>query len=1078
MGVVNLFVLISGVVFLLAIAGLHNYVTNFEDNGCEMTYMFEYPQYVKIALPPNVSNRFSRYALYAYGEGQFTENLRKMRFSGIPVLFIPGNSGSYKQVRSLASVSLRKGIKAHLPFHFDYFSADLHEEYSGLFGGILEDQTEFIYHCIHRILQLYIPGPTSPQSVVLIGHSMGGLVAKGLFLLPFFNTSLVQVIITLATPHKAPVLFLDRHLASYHSKVKAHWVSQKANDTGPLSHVTLVSIGGGQRDILVRSSLTIAEEADVSTISTAVPGVWLSTDHLSSLWCKELVLVIVRSLFDIVDIRTKQITYNPWERKYSFEYHLIKRTAGKRLGLSFHVQRIYFDPNANWLEYLRRQFSVVEPNGVSKVTYIMIRLLDDPKHEWLLAEVINEDANDWVFACNANMVYGSSRICGDGINLSNQTKLMPSSAHTRKIVHLHLAHYKKMGFTHVILRLLPSREPVHLNIDVHSSSRVINLPSLPFIFQFIRQNTFLESTDEAALYYSLVLPNFENIWQAYYLYISPYSCRLAHHHAVGVMHVPWNREDIFVKINELIERPMQLRLQNSRPLRYKGNGSVTVDLVLDPSCKYTLSLRGALLDSAGQLVRFHGPTLLAHVAAVLLLTLRAQLLGLSHDGTCPMFHSALTKGARPYFILPLVKMAIQVLSVGVLAKLVKSALLDFDPLTLSEDNLDFLLLPVILYMTGFAVAYVAALAVWVGIIFNGTAANKIALRFLAKTITGCLHWSEWVLTCLSSLPITAACILIGLAYTTCGALSLCVGGAFFFLKLCKIYEDYLQDVFKFSVYLLSKMKYKKKDKTKQTNNSKEETVDNKSKEIVEISPNLPSGIESEGEIPPSEVVHEIKEKEEVREESETSEGNSGSVEVALEQHSVNQSQESSNAVEKCVEEENAGNSGSDSNSSACEDTQGKERKRECPELGSLTVLHFNFTLLLLWIIVTIINIPSVLVWAHNYRFSSKLEPDPSFEVTIVLTICAGILWQKNAPNPCLKHYVVVGYILYALAAVTLIFSTISLHYISLFLMLGFCTVTIHQLFAGKVELSDSASIHDVPVEKKIVTKSGEKIKQL
>jgi len=33
---------------------------------------------------------------------------------------------------------------------------------------------------------------------------------------------------------------------------------------------------------------------------------------------------------------------------------------------------------------------------------------------------------------------------------------------------------------------------------------------------------------------------------------------------------------------------------------------------------------------------------------------------------------------------------------------------------------------------------------------------------------------------------------------------------------------------------------------------------------------------------------------------------------------------------------------------------------------SLSELHFNFTTLLLWLSVTLINVPSVLVWAHNY----------------------------------------------------------------------------------------------------------------
>ena len=42
--------------------------------------------------------RFPNYGLYAYGEGKMSEPLRENKFTGIPVLFIPGNSGSHKQV--------------------------------------------------------------------------------------------------------------------------------------------------------------------------------------------------------------------------------------------------------------------------------------------------------------------------------------------------------------------------------------------------------------------------------------------------------------------------------------------------------------------------------------------------------------------------------------------------------------------------------------------------------------------------------------------------------------------------------------------------------------------------------------------------------------------------------------------------------------------------------------------------------------------------------------------------------------------------------------------------------------------
>lgn len=42
-------------------------------------------------------DQFIKYGLYTYNEGHLTEKSRNMKFDGIPVLYIPGNAGSYKQ---------------------------------------------------------------------------------------------------------------------------------------------------------------------------------------------------------------------------------------------------------------------------------------------------------------------------------------------------------------------------------------------------------------------------------------------------------------------------------------------------------------------------------------------------------------------------------------------------------------------------------------------------------------------------------------------------------------------------------------------------------------------------------------------------------------------------------------------------------------------------------------------------------------------------------------------------------------------------------------------------------------------
>lgn len=71
-------------------------------NGCTMTYM--YPTYIPISVTDG-STPPGRYGLYLYHEGwrkiDFKEHVSKL--SGVPVLFIPGNAGSYKQVSIIIS---------------------------------------------------------------------------------------------------------------------------------------------------------------------------------------------------------------------------------------------------------------------------------------------------------------------------------------------------------------------------------------------------------------------------------------------------------------------------------------------------------------------------------------------------------------------------------------------------------------------------------------------------------------------------------------------------------------------------------------------------------------------------------------------------------------------------------------------------------------------------------------------------------------------------------------------------------------------------------------------------------------
>uniref|UniRef100_A0A8C3AF73 GPI inositol-deacylase n=1 Tax=Cyclopterus lumpus TaxID=8103 RepID=A0A8C3AF73_CYCLU len=283
-------------------------LTGFEENRCSMTYMFEYPEYRRVALPRRMARLYPAYGLYLYGEGLYAQETRALKLTGAPVLFLPGNAGSHKQARSLGSVALRKAENMEGGLHFNVFTVDFNEELVALYGGSLLRQTHFLHESIKAILRLYKHLKTPPQSVVLVGHSMGGVVARALFTLPRFNTNLVSLIITQASPHLAPVLALDPYLLDFYSAVRQKWVNQAKK----LRNVTVLSVGGGYRDYQVRSGLTSlpctpGDSNKLSLVATAVPRTWVSTDHLSIVWCKELVLATVRAFFDLLDPETRQV---------------------------------------------------------------------------------------------------------------------------------------------------------------------------------------------------------------------------------------------------------------------------------------------------------------------------------------------------------------------------------------------------------------------------------------------------------------------------------------------------------------------------------------------------------------------------------------------------------------------------------------------------------------------------------------------------------------------------------------------------------------------------------------------------
>ncbi|KAG0266184.1 GPI inositol deacylase, partial [Linnemannia exigua] len=318
-----------------------------DPKGCIMTYM--QPTYYRIlGFDDTITPRFTgKYNLLLFRDDEYDDNLGlkrlgstglltqlsssvwavdksvKIRPTGVPALFIPGNAGSAKQVRSMAKEAAKyyyqtlpreQGGRPAGSKPIDFFTLDLNEEFSAFHGQLLQDQAYYANEAIAYILSLYAdvndgdslsPRPTS---VLVIGHSMGGIVARSIFTADNFIQGSVNAILTVATPHMVPPIALDDKISAAYDKIEDFWTHGFQTSHSPLANVSLISIMGGNLDITVNSDSgnihhLVPQSHGFSVFTSSIPHAWVGTDHLSILWCNQVAMAIGKALVDLVDAR-------------------------------------------------------------------------------------------------------------------------------------------------------------------------------------------------------------------------------------------------------------------------------------------------------------------------------------------------------------------------------------------------------------------------------------------------------------------------------------------------------------------------------------------------------------------------------------------------------------------------------------------------------------------------------------------------------------------------------------------------------------------------------------------------------
>ncbi|KAJ1917274.1 GPI inositol deacylase [Mycoemilia scoparia] len=331
----------------------HSYMKNQPDcKGCQMSYMR--PRFVE--QKAFVSQFSRKYGLYLYREGGYDEAQEN---SGpyapaplppfrIPILFIPGNCGSHKQIRSLASATselfakmLSNENSTQLldsgKIGFDFFTVSLNEEFTALHGYSMLEQAEYVNEAIAYILSLYpktrldMLGDSKyadPASVLVIGHSMGGMVARTSLTLKNHVPGSINTLLTLSTPHNFPPAALEYHIHSMYKAVNTFWRIGYSNSDNALKDVAVVSVAGGNLDGMINSDFSYIGEFvphtnGLSLLTTGIPDVWLSMDHQSIMWCRQLALKLAKTLISISDARQPSQTLPIEERMKALRRELV-----------------------------------------------------------------------------------------------------------------------------------------------------------------------------------------------------------------------------------------------------------------------------------------------------------------------------------------------------------------------------------------------------------------------------------------------------------------------------------------------------------------------------------------------------------------------------------------------------------------------------------------------------------------------------------------------------------------------------------------------------------------------------------
>ncbi|KAL8183800.1 UNVERIFIED_CONTAM: hypothetical protein K2H54_053063 [Gekko kuhli] len=205
-----------------------------------------------------------------------------------------------------------------------------------------------------------------------------------------------------------------------------------------------------------------------------------------------------------------------------------------------------------------------------------------------------------------------------------------------------------------------------------------------------------------------------------------------------------------------------------------------LNIYSSPDCQYEVTIRTSFLQVLGQVIRFHGGTLPVYIISNILLAYGRQLKSLISTGRCPDFVLALTKASRPYKVEPLVNFLKFLLGLNWFKGLWDAlSLPELDVVTLSEQNVWFPFVSLVLFVFGTGIAY------WGGVLSNSSI-KLLSSLWVALTRSSASPADDKLIT---RRRLCVAAFVIFLGWTTCGALAVVITYFHYIFKVIKLHSS-------------------------------------------------------------------------------------------------------------------------------------------------------------------------------------------------------------------------------------------------------------------------------------------------